>query len=152
MVKIRSFFKKIVGKKTDEVKERERIKLIKELLSARALIKPNPNNWVDAIAHNHMLESVIVSKKDGSVLMSNADKAFEKSVKHSSLYEFTRSEFPQAQMLLVKDGDNYNIIYPQGDSMFFLKSSASLSPTETEKIVQQLQSGLNGGTTIKPAQ
>ncbi|MBI1973944.1 hypothetical protein HYS54_03955 [Candidatus Micrarchaeota archaeon] len=136
--------KKVVGKKPDEEKERERINFIKELLASQVLVKPTHSDWARAIAHNYSVDSIVVSRKDGSVLMSNTDKAFERAVKTSSLYEYTRSEFPKAEMLLVKDGDDYNIVYPHGDMIYVLKSSASLSPTETEKIVEQLRAGLNG--------
>ena len=39
--------------------------------------------------------------------------------------------------------DTYNIMYPQGDLIYMLKSSADISPTETRRIVQRLNDSMD---------
>lgn len=142
-------FKRLIGKKTVEEKERERINYIKELLSSYLALRPNSSDPVANVAYKHMLDSVIVSRKDGSVLATNTDRAFEKAVRHSSLFEYTRAEFPKMQMLTIKDGDDYHLVYPNGDTIYLLKSSAALSQAEADRIVDQLNSGIQpSGVTV----
>ncbi|MEM0372819.1 MAG: hypothetical protein QXO69_03220, partial [archaeon] len=94
------FFKKmayaILNKKTQEEKWADRIKIINELMAMQEKPPANePKQLAKNIATDFYVDSIIVSKKDGRVLMNTEDAdAFEKMVKTTSLYEYINSEFP----------------------------------------------------------
>ena len=140
------FLNKVFSRKTFEEKEKEYIEFIRELLARPKLPVKDPkslNDFAKNIAAEFLVDSITVARRNGSVLMTTGDNSFERAVKQSSIYEFIASEFPKTKMLSIKDMDTYNIIYPQGDLIYMLKSSADISPTETRRIVHQLNSSMD---------
>lgn len=140
------FLDRFLGKKSFEDKESAYIEFIKELLERPKPPVKNPktmDEFAKNVAAEFLVNSITVAKRNGSILMTTEDNSFEKAVKQSSIYEFIASEFPKTKMLSIKDVDTYNIIYPQGDLIYMLKSSADVSPAETKRIVQQLNSSMD---------
>ena len=135
---------KIIGKKTKEEKAGERVAFLKELLWVEVQrIARKPAEYVNNVAKDFYVESLIISKKDGSVLMSSDKDAFAKSVKGSSVYEYISSEFPGAKFLTIKDEEGYNVIYPVGDLVCLLRSSGEISDLEVKRIVDRLDEGVH---------
>lgn len=135
---------RVIGKKTDDEKTRERISFLKELLWIEAQrIAKKPAEYVKNVAKDFYVESLIISRRDGSVLMSSEKDAFAKSVKGSSVYEYISSEFPGAKFMTIKDENGYNIIYPVGDMVCLLRSSGEISDLEVKRIVDRLDEGVH---------
>ena len=137
-------WRKIVGKKTDDEKKEERVKFLKELLWVEVQkIAKKPADYVKNVAKDFYVDSLIISKKDGSVLMSSEGDGFANAVKGSSVYEYITSEFPGAKFLTIKDESGYNVIYPVGDLVCLLRSSGEISDLEVKRIVQRLDEGIH---------
>ena len=135
---------RVIGKKTKDEKTRERISFLKELLWIEAQrIAKKPSEYVKNVAKDFYVESLIISRKDGSVLMSSEKDAFAKSVKGSSVYEYISSEFPGAKFMTIKDEEGYNVIYPVGDMVCLLRSSGEISDLEVKRIVSRLDEGVH---------
>lgn len=142
-----SFLKKIyyrmINKKTPEEKLLRKIEILKELIEVKKKAEAKiPSEYVQNVMDDFYLDSVIVTKADGSVVMANEKGAFEKAVKNSSLYEFIKSEFPKAKMLMVKDDDKYNVVYRHGDLLFLMQTSGEISVAEVRAVVKKLTKGL----------
>ena len=139
-----SFFKNatyfILNKKTEKQKWLDKVRIINELLSV--IQKPEAKEsrqYAKNLATDFYLDSVIVSKKDGSILMNTEDgDAFEKMVKASSMYEYVNSEFPSTKMMMIKDKNKYTIIYTEGDLIYMFKTSGEVSSIEAKHIAKQL--------------
>jgi len=137
-------WRKIIGKRTEDEKKDERVKFLKELLWMEIQkIAKKPADYVKNVAKDFYVDSLIISKKDGSVLMSSDGDGFASAVKGSSVYEYITSEFPDAKFLTIKDGSGYNIIYPVGDLVCLLRSSGEISDLEVKRIVQRLDEGIH---------
>ena len=143
-----SFFKNasyfILNKKTEKQKWLDKVRIINELLSQ--IEKPEakePKQYAKNLATDFYLDSVVVSKKDGSVLMNTEEgDAFEKMVKASSMYEYVNSEFPSTKMMMIKDKNKYTIIYTEGDLIYMFKTTGEMSAIEAKRIAQQLNQGM----------
>ena len=134
----------LIGKKTKDEKDKERIEFLKELLWIEVQkVAKKPGDYVKNLAKDFYVDSLIISKKDGSVLMSSEADAFTKAVKGSSVYEYITSEYPDAKILTIKDESGYNIIYPVGDLVCLLRSSGEISDLEVKRIVQRLDEGIH---------
>jgi hypothetical protein len=135
---------RIVGKRTKEEKKSMRIELLKELLWVETQrIAKKPSDYVSNVAKDFYVNSLIISKKDGSVLMSSDGDGFAKAVKGSSIYEYITSEFPDAKFMTIKDGKGYNVIYPVGDMICLLQSPGEISDIEVKRIVQRMDEGIH---------
>ncbi len=137
------FFKrvvyKILNKKTEEEKLRMKIRILKELLEEMEKEEPKTTQeHAERIAEQFYVDSVVVSKHDGSVVIGR-EEAFEKMVKASSLYEYINSEFPGTRMLLIKDRDKYNIIYAENDLLYFFKTSGEISSIEAKRMAERIR-------------
>jgi hypothetical protein len=140
---MKNFFYKIFGKKTQEEKERERIEILKQLLVLyKQLSVKKPEDLAKNIVNSFYLDSVLVSKKDGSVLMSTEGDSFETAVKDSSLLEYVSSEFPKTKFLIIKEEDGYNIICLEGGLVYHIKAPGEVSSIEVRTIVNRLRDGL----------
>ncbi len=137
-------WRKIVGKRSDEEKKDERVKFLKELLWMEVQkIAKKPTEYVKNLAKDFYVESLIISKKDGSVLMSSGGDGFADSVKGSSISEYIQSEYPDAKFTIIKDKNGYNYIYPVGDTVCLLRSSGEVSELEIKRMVQKLDEGIH---------
>jgi len=141
---LKSIWLKIIGKKTPDQKRDERIRFLKELLWIEVQrISKKPAEYVKNVAKDFYVDSLIISKKDGSVLMSSDGDGFARAVKGSSICEYITSEFPDAKFMTIKDDSGYNIIYPVGDLVCLLRSSGEISDVEVKRIVQRLDEGIH---------
>ncbi len=143
-----SFFKKIaykiLNKKTKEEKLEKRIQILLELIEQKKREEAKePDGYVKNVVEDYALDSVIVSKKDGSVLMSTEkEQAFEKAIKSTSLQEFIKTEFPNANLLIVKDKEHYNVLYTEDDLTYIFRTSGDISAIETRQIVKKINKGI----------
>jgi hypothetical protein len=134
---------KIIGKKAAEEKKTERIQFLKDLLWMEVQrIAKKPGEYACNVAKDFYVDSLIISKKDGSVLMSSDGDGFDRAVKGSSLYEYIASEMPGTKSLTIKDKNGYNIIYPVGDLVCLLRSSGEISDLEVKRIAERLNEGM----------
>jgi len=137
-------FYKAINKKTREEKLEKRIKILLELIEMKQREKAKePGQYASNVIEDYALDSFIVSKKDGSVLMSTEkEQAFEKAVKSTSLHEFIKSEFPDANLLIIKDKNNYNVLYTENDLTYIFRTSGDISAIETRQIVKKINEGI----------
>ena len=126
---IRNIAFKLVGKKTPEQKKLERLGFIRELLAIQKLLKnaSKPEDLLGNIAKNFLVEKVMVSKKDGTVLMASGEDSFERAVKTSSLIELINNEFPDTRFFMVKDAKGYKIFYLKMSTKTFRRYYPSLT-------------------------
>lgn len=138
------FIFKVINKKTPEEKLRRKIDVLRELIEIeKRKAAEEPEEYVKNIMEDFYVDSIVVSKMDGSVLMAdNKDNAFEKAVKNTSLYEFVKSEFPKAKTLTIKEEGKYNIIYIDNDLLYLIQTSGEISLAETKRIAQKLNTGI----------
>jgi len=140
----KKLFYKIINKKTKEEKLKQRIKILIELIEMQKREEAKePEQYATNVIEDYSLDSVIVSKKDGSVLMTTEKQdAFEKAVKSTSLHEFIKTEFPDANLLIVKDKNNYNVLYTENGLTYIFRTSGDISAIETRQIVKKINEGI----------
>lgn len=141
----RKVFYRIINKKTKEEKLAKKIEILKELIEIQKReTAREPEQYVKNLMDDFYLDSIIVSKPDGSILMThdNTDNVSTKVTTNSSIYEKIKSEFPDVKMMTIKDDEKYNIIYTQDDLLYLFQSSGDISITETKRIAEKLNEGI----------
>ncbi|GEM_PF-1776742 len=140
---VQKIWYKIVGKRTPEEKLERKITILKQLIEVEARGEATKSDeYAKQVMDDFYLDSVVVAKPDGSVMMANHKGAFEKAVKTSSLYEYVNAEFPRTKMLMIKDEDKYNVIYRDKDLLYLLETSGDISLAETRAVVKRLNKGM----------
>ena len=141
----RKVFYRIINKKTKEEKLAKKIEILKELIEIQKReTAREPEQYVKNLMDDFYLDSIIVSKPDGSIIMTqdNTDNVSTKVTTNSSIYEKIKSEFPDVKMMTIKDDEKYNIIYTQDDLLYLFQSSGDISITETKRIAEKLNEGI----------
>jgi hypothetical protein len=140
---IKRVWYKIVGKRTPEEKLESKLMILRQLIEVEKRAEATkPGEYAKHVMDDFYLDSVVVAKPDGSVLMANHKGAFEKAVKTSSLYEYINAEFPKTKMMVIKDDEKYNIIYKDKELLYLLETSGDISLAETRAVVKRLNKGL----------
>ena len=144
MATLKKLFYKIINKKTKEEKLEKRIKTLIELIEIQKRSEAKkPEEYARNLVDDYSLDSFIVSKKDGSVLLSNDNQnAFERAVKSSSFQEFIKTEYPDANLLIIKTRKNYNVLYTEDDLVYLFKTSGDISAIETKQIAKKIREGI----------
>lgn len=133
----------VIGKKTPEEKLERKITILKQLIEVEKRGEATKSDeYAKHVMDDFYLDSIVVAKPDGSVLMSNHKGAFEKAVKTSSLFEYINAEFPRTKMLMIKDEDKYNVIYRDNDKLYLLETAGDISLAETRAVVKRINQGL----------
>lgn len=141
----RKVFYKIINKKTPEEKLRKKIEILKELIEIQKReVAHEPKQYVKNLMEDFYLDSVIVSKPNGSILMTHddSDNVSARVTKTSSIYEKIKSEFPSVKMMTIKDDEKYNILYAQDDLLYLFQTSGDMTITETKRVAEKLNEGI----------
>ena len=144
MVSFKKIVYKILNKKTKQEKLEKRVKILMELIEVQKRKQAKePEEYAKNLVEDYSLDSFIVSKKDGKVLLSNEEKdAFEKAVKTTSFQEFLKTEYPDANLLIIKTDKNYNVLYSEDDLVFLFKTTGDISAIETKQIAKKIKQGI----------
>lgn len=133
----------IVGKKTQNQKEREKVDMLREIIMKKAREKAiKMDQYAKYLADDHYVGDITVSKIDGDMVLSTQEKAYPNAVKGSSIYEYIQSEFPEAKMIVVKDDEGYKNIYRHNNKIYNIESDGELSSIEMRRIAQRMDEGL----------
>ena len=139
----KNIFYFIFNKKTEKQKERKKLAILAELIKIKEReAAKESKQYVRNVQEDYYVDSIVVSKNDGEVVMTTEDKAFERAVRSSSLMEYIKSEFPDTTMMIVKDKDKYNVLYTEGDLLYSFNAPGEVSVMETKQIAKQIRAGL----------
>ncbi|MFH0987123.1 MAG: hypothetical protein V1911_03710 [Candidatus Micrarchaeota archaeon] len=132
-----------INKKTPEEKLKRRIEIIQELIAQHALPEPKePKQYAKNLATNFYLDSIVVSKKDGTIVMSTDGNSFDKAVKATSFCEYVKTNYPGTKFMTMKGNGKYDVLYNDGDLVFMFRSPGDISISETKRIAEQVRTGM----------
>ena len=140
---VRGFASKVLAI-DDTAQPEEHIKLIKELLGNHSF-DCNGNSITDIILmlrRKHLVDSIIVTKRDGSVLASTEQNGLKAAITGTALFNYVSSELVKAETVLVKSDNDWFMVFPFNEKIFMVKASASLSVTELKCLAKELDSFL----------
>ena len=138
---VRNTFRKLTGKKSLEAEREERMAMLREMLypGESRFVKPGmTQNYFSKLAHDFTLSSVVLAKRDGSVLAKsgNKDITAEKSV-----YESVLQEIPDAKYLLIKGEKRTHVVCPDNGSLVVVEAQGNVSPIEMRALMRQIRKG-----------
>ncbi len=132
---IRNFVRLVTGRETLE-EERFR-KLLEIRMNLESL--ESKSDPLYRLISDFTLDSIVISRQDGSVVVGNGGSRLE-SVKGSALFEYIKSELPDASYIMVKTSRGVRVIYSDGEYIYIARASGYVSPLEMKLIAKKFRS------------
>lgn len=131
------FFYKILGKRTEGEKEKLRVGFLKQLLALQQVLIKRPEDYAKKVASDFYFSSVAVSKKDGSLIMTNNGGDDTGSL---DFLDAMQARFSDADFFLVKEDDHCNVFYSDDDYVYTFTSPGEISAIEAKAAARSLKS------------
>ncbi|MFH1586603.1 MAG: hypothetical protein ABID38_01970 [Candidatus Diapherotrites archaeon] len=95
----------------------------------------------------HEVDSIIVSKRNGSMVASSNGNDLNEAVMGTALFNYIRSELPQSQSIMIKSDDWY-MLFPSSEMVYIVRAPASLAPIELNAISKDVEKFLSKAEEI----
>ena len=127
---IRNLARKLSGQETLEEERFRRLLVVKrEFSTAR--------DELHRLLNDFTLDSIVISKPEG-VVIGNGGSRIE-SIKGSALFEFIKSELPDADYVMVRVENGTRVIYSDGEYIYIAKAKGYVSPLEMKLLSKKFR-------------
>ncbi len=118
----------------------EQFKIISDLFSRNhfSFSSKNFKEIMQVLKKKHVVDSIIVAKKDGNIVASSENNGFHDAIMGTALFNYVCSELPKSKSVFVKQDDSWFMVFPFDEKIFMIKASASLSTIELKAIAKEL--------------
>ena len=137
---IRNIMRKITGRKTLAQEREERMKNLMELLlrpDTTVFKTSTPEEFMSHLAKDFTVSSIVVAKKNGSIIASNEADAASSAARGSSLYDYISSHLPNTKYLLIKSEDKVYVVYPKEEVLYIVEASGEISSVEMKALARR---------------
>jgi len=86
----------------------------------------------------HLVDSLTVVEKDGSILASSNGTSFSEGVKASALLNYINSEMPQSSAIMIKAGSWY-MLYPYAGRIYIIRAHSNLTTVEMKILAKEIE-------------
>lgn len=120
---------------------KDQIRVLREILSGHdfELRAQNIFELLIALKRKHLVDSIIVTKRDGSVIASTEHNGFKEAITGTALFNYVSSELSRTENILIKSGGEWFIVFPFNEKIFVVKASSSLSTIELKALAKELE-------------
>jgi hypothetical protein len=146
----RAFAAKLLDLDDTEV-PREQLALLSDFL-AKYRFDTNVSGLKELVAvlkKKHMVDEIIIAQNNGGLLASTEGDGITAAVSSTALFYYVQSEIPESQYVLIKSGNDWNMIFHYGKKIFVIKAPASLSTLELRAIAREVEDFLAKKTQKK---
>lgn len=145
---LRDFANKVLAIDDSQL-PRDQIELLKDYMNNHRF---NTNTGdlkelMKVLKKKHEVDSIIVSKRNGSMVVSSNGTDLNEAVIGTALFNYIRSELPKSQSIMIKCDDWY-MLFPSGDMIYIVRAPASLVPIELNAISRDVEKFLSKSEEI----
>ncbi len=127
---IRNLARKLSGQETLEEERFRRLLVVKKEFSTA-------RDELHRLLNDFTLDSIVISKPEG-VVIGNGGSRIE-SIKGSALFEFIKSELPDADYVMVRVENGTRVIYSDGEYIYIAKAKGYVSPLEMKLLSKKFR-------------
>ncbi len=135
----RNFLRKIAGKRSLEEERLNKLMRIRLELDKNV----NTDDPLYRLMNDFTLDSITVSKSDGTVIIGNGGSHIE-SMKGSSLFDYIKNEIPEANYIMIKTENGVRVIYSDGEYIYIVRAKGYVSPLEMKLVARRAKRDVNG--------
>ena len=139
-------YQNVIGIKSKQEKERERINFIKELLSIyekKKIKEKDVHDHAKNIASDFFVDEVVASKNGGDVVINSEKRVRLPTESNSEFFNQIKQKFPETKMVTLKIGEKYHTYYIDNETLYNMRSNGSISSLEAKKIVERIDKGMD---------
>ena len=124
---------------------KEQVRLLKDVLSKYRfeVDAEDFSSLLSSLKKKHLVDSVIITKRDGTVIASSEQNGLKTAITGTALYNYVNSELAKTETILIKSGNDWFMVFPFNSRVFVVKAAASLSNIELKALAEELDLYLN---------
>jgi len=94
---------------------------------------------LSVVKKKHLVDSVIVSKKDGTVIVSTHGNGLKESITATALFNYVSAELPESEVTLIKQKDDWLMVLPFEEKVFIVKAGSDISSIELKALAREIE-------------
>ena len=118
----------------------EQVRFIGQLFSRREqeTRTKDLNKMLKAMKKKHIVDGIIVSKLDGSLLGSTTGNGSHDALIGTALFNYVRSELPNSKVILIKQ-DGWHMLFHYADRIYIVKADNHLAGVELRALAREVE-------------
>ncbi len=147
MASVSSIFRNIAKKVLDMEKEsppHDQMNLLNNFLSKHKweLNTSSLQDLIQGMKKKHLVDSICICSPNGSIVISTDQNDFSEALIGSSLFNYIRNELPESETVLIKDKDNWFMVFPHNGKIYIVRAGADLTTVELRALAKEVESFL----------
>lgn len=119
---------------------KEQVKFIQQLFSKRLQDSQTKdlNKMLRFMKKKHLVDNIIVSKLDGSLIASTTGDGSHEALVGTALFNYVRSELPNSRVVLIKQ-EGWNMLFHYNDRIYIVKADSHLTNVELRALAREIE-------------
>ncbi|MBM3282574.1 MAG: hypothetical protein FJY86_04535 [Candidatus Diapherotrites archaeon] len=124
----------------------EQMKLLNNFLSRHKfeLNTSSIQDLVQSMKKKHLVDSICICSPNGSIVISTDENDFSEAIIGSAMFNYIRTELPESETILVKDKENWFMIFPYNGKIYIIRAASDLTRIELQILAKEIESFLKG--------
>lgn len=122
----------------------EQMKLLNNFLSRHKLELNTTSiqELVQSMKKKHLVDSICICSPNGSIVISTDENDFSEAIIGSAMFNYIKTELPESETILVKDKENWFMIFPYNGKIYIIRAASDLTRVELQVLAKEIESFL----------
>lgn len=108
-------------------------------------------DMVSLLKRKHLVDSICVSKPDGSTVISSNGSDLSEAVTATALFNYINSEVPASEAVMIKANGGWFMLMQSGEKVYAVKAPASLTTVELKALARDVEKLINNRQILTTA-
>ena len=99
---------------------------------------------IQGMKKKHLVDSICICSPNGSIVISTDENDFSEAIIGSAMFNYIRTELPESETILVKDKENWFMIFPFNGKIYIIRAASDLTRIELQILAKEIESFLKG--------
>lgn len=124
----------------------EQMKMLNTFLSRHKfeLNTSSIQDLVQSMKKKHLVDSICICSPNGSIVISTDENDFSEAIIGSAMFNYIKTELPESETILVKDKENWFMIFPYNGKIYIVRAASDLTRVELQVLAKEIESFLKG--------
>lgn len=97
---------------------------------------------IQGMKKKHLVDSICICSPNGSIVISTDENDFSEALIGSALFNYIKNELPESETVLIKDKDNWFMVFPYNAKVYIIRAGADLTTIELRALAKEVESFL----------
>ncbi len=140
---VRGITRKVLDVEDNHV-PREQMHLLNNFLARHKfeLNTASVQDLVQSMKKKHLVDSICICSPNGSIVISTDGNDFSEAIIGSAMFNYIKTELPESDTILVKDKDNWFMIFPYNGKIYIIRAASDMTRIELLALAKEIESFL----------